>query len=514
MRSSILASSLTIGAALSLALSSAVPAHAQTVDQLWNTNCASCHAQGGGKDAVASLLDDEWKAGGTPRQVFDAIKSGHAGFGPENFNTELTDPQIWGVTNYLFELRAINYRNKGGKPKEENGIHTSQHAKYRVEDVVSSGLSIPWSVEFVPDLGNDPLSKAMLITERAGTFRVYTGVAGEAGKGKLSAPVEGIPEVFHGDNQAGLLDIALHPDFVKNRWIYLSYSDGAMRDGRQVAMTKVIRGKLVPKQGGGWSWTDERTIFQARPEHYTSPGVHYGCRFAFDPKDPTILFFAIGERGRQDMAQDLGRPHGKVHRVKDDGAIPNDNPFAANTGNVYKSIWSYGHRNPQGLVFGLDGNLYDTEHGPRGGDELNLVRKGRNYGWPVVTFGVNYDGRPWNVPWPEFAGKTQASLASDDEMVSPDAIAMPVYVWLPSIAACGLTTCSGGVFPDWKGDLFAGGLAAETVQRLRIKDGKVTEREELLYQAGRVRDVVCGPDGAIYVALNGPDKVVRLVPAK
>jgi glucose/arabinose dehydrogenase len=192
----------------------------------------------------------------------------------------------------------------------------------------------------------------------------------------------------------------------------------------------------------------------------------------------------------------LDRPNGKVHRVKHDGSIPPDNPFVGRE-DALPSIWSYGHRNPQGMVRDLDGNLWLTEHGPRGGDELNLVRKGGNYGWPVVSFGMNYNGTPYRTPWPEEGA----------------GITMPVHAWLPSIAACGLDVVDvDRAFPQWKGDLLAGGLAGETVQRLRVRDGKVVESEELVHGRGRVRDVRVGPDGLVYLVLNGPDVIVRLRP--
>lgn len=496
---------------LALAVLLAAPslARGQTVDKIWRDNCASCHeSKGGGGEKAATLLDDEWKMGGSLREIFDAIKQGHAKVeGANELGTKLKDQEVWAMVNYLHELRAEAYRaGKGGPKESKEGLYFSQHHTYRIEDVVKEGLDTPWSVEFVPELGDakaNPLSGAMLVTEKRGQLRVFAD-------GKLSAPVGGIPGVSN-EGQGGLLDICLHPKFKENGWVYLSYAEALNGDAKKV-MTKIVRGHVTRGADGAWAWTDERVVFQARPEHYLSPGVHYGNRMAFDPKDSSILFFSIGERGRQDMAQDLTRPNGKVHRVKDDGSIPIDNPFASNSGPVYKSIWSYGHRNPQGLVFDLDGNLWDTEHGPRGGDELNRVLKGRNYGWPIVTFGVNYDGRPFNVPWPEFAGKKEVPLTSDSDQGDPSGITMPVHVWLPSIAACGLTVSTGGVqFPAWKGDLFAGGLAGQTVQRLRVKDNKVVEREEVVYMKGRIRDVVCGPDGAIYVVLNQPDEVVRLV---
>lgn len=480
-------------------------AWAQPAQDLWKNNCSACHGgQGQGGEGVGTLLDDEWKFGSTPRAMFDAVKQQHGGLGERAAPiAEMKDNQVWATINHLHMLRAQDYRrNGGGAHANAGGLYETQHATYKVVDVVATGVEIPWSVEVIPAGSKSDLAGAMLITEKAGRLRVFKD-------GVLSAAVDGIPEVSN-EGQGGLLDIALHPRFDENGLVYLAYAE-KINDDRNKVMTKIIRGRINKVQNGRWAWEDQRTIFQARPENYVGPGVHYGCRIAFDPKDSSILFFTIGERGRAEMAQDLTKPNGKVHRVRDDGAIPQDNPFASQSGGVYKSIWSFGHRNPQGLVFDLDGNLWDTEHGPQGGDELNMVLKGRNYGWPIVTYGINYGGNPWNVPWPEFANRKEASLStSDAENGNQDAITMPVHVWLPSIAACGLTCSNGGVFPEWKGDLFAGGLAGQTVERLRVKDGKVVEREEVLYNIGRVRDVVCGPDGTIYVVLNGPDKIIKL----
>lgn len=293
------------------------------------------------------------------------------------------------------------------------------------------------------------------------------------------------------------MDVELHPDFAQNGWVYLAFSDPATTGN--AAMTKVVRGRIKDAR-----WTDQETIFQARPESYLPGPLHFGCRLVFTPKDAqgnTHLFFAIGERGRGDHAQDLTRPNGKIHRVRDDGAIPDDNPFNTpdqTSKGVYATIWSYGHRNPQGLVLDAAGNLWDTEHGPRGGDELNLVAKGANHGWPLVSFGINYNGAPLRTPWPE-PGQN---------------FAMPTFLWTPSIGACGLDIVRGKAFPKWEGDFVAGGLSGTNVDRLRVRDGAVTEREELVHGQGRVRDVATAPDGTVYVVLNMPDRIVRLVPEK
>lgn len=470
-------------------------ARAQSVTQLWATNCARCHGEGGKGGMARPLTGEGVLDQSNDRRYFDAVKNGVPRTMMMGYGRSLSDAEIWSLVNYLRELQAREWRDRVGSPKAESGVYVSKHIKFRIETVIESGLDTPWAVDFLPD-------GKMLVTERPGHVRLHS--TGKPG-GKLSPALFGTPEVRN-RGQGGLMDVAVHPGYARNGWVYLSFSDPQTRGGRSSGMTKVVRGRIKDDQ-----WADQQTIFEARPEHYLPTDIHFGSRFAFQATPTTAqdnrywLYFTIGERGMAEMAQDLSRPNGKVHRVWDDGKVPEDNPFVKESGG-YASIWSYGHRNPQGLVFGLDGRLWETEHGPRGGDELNEVLKGRNYGWPVVSFGINYDGRPFKTPWPD--GKF--ADGGDDDIV------MPVDRWMPSVAACGLDVVRAGpageAFPEWKGDLVAGGLAGQTVDRIRIRDGKVTEREEIVHGLGRVRDVVCGPDGAVYVVLNGPDQVVRLVP--
>lgn len=478
-------------------------ASAQMMAQVWNQQCASCHdASGGGKAPVKTLLEASLSNQETDRRFFDSIKGGIKGvenhtFG-EGSTANLDNTKVWGLVNHLRELqaRALRKKVKPMKP-DATGLCTTSLLTYKAETVVKDGLETPWSVEFVTA---GAMKGMMLITERAGTIKMRRLVDST---GKL-IDVAGLPKVRN-NGQGGLMDIALHPLFATNGWIYLSFADEELKESNgkknSLGMTKVVRGKIVPSATGA-RWTEQQTIFEAKREHYLPAGVHFGSKFAFDPNDPTILFFGIGEHGHQDMAQDVTRPNGKVHRVKDDGSIPMDNPFYG-VKNAYESIWSYGHRNPQGLTFDLEGNLWDTEHAPRGGDELNLVKKGLNYGWPLVSYGINYSGAAFRTPWVETTPKLDPATK----------IEMPHLRWMPSIAACGLCVVDAAKFPQWKGDLLAGGLAGQCVDRVRIKDGKV-EQERVFEGMGRVRDVVNGPDGAIYIVLNGPDRVVRLVPAE
>ncbi|MCC6677098.1 MAG: PQQ-dependent sugar dehydrogenase [Phycisphaerales bacterium] len=470
------------------------PALGQTVNQLWETNCARCHGSGGKGGMARSLMGDGMLDQSMDRRFFDAVKKGVPKTMMMGFDGKLSDPEMWSLVNYLRELQAKERRERVGSPKAEGGVYSSARAKFRMEAVIEGGLDTPWAVDFLPD-------GKMLVTERPGRVRMHS--TGRAG-GVLSEAVFGVPEVRN-QGQGGLMDVAVHPGYEKNGWVYLSYSDPKARGGKSVGMTKVVRGRIKDGQ-----WADQQTIFEAKAEHYVATDIHFGSRMAFMATPTSAqdnrywLYFTIGERGLMEMAQDRTKPNGKVHRVWDDGKVPEDNPFVKESG-AYRSIWSFGHRNPQGLVFGLDGRLWETEHGPRGGDELNEVLKGRNYGWPVVSFGINYDGRPFKTPWPE----GRLADGGDDDIV------MPVDRWMPSVAACGLDVVrpgpAGEVFPAWKGDLVAGGLAGETVDRVRVENGKVVEREEIVHGMGRVRDVAVGPDGSVYVVLNGPDKVVRLV---
>jgi aldose sugar dehydrogenase len=471
--------------ALVAALFASAAASAQTVDELWKTNCMMCHRQGeGGVMNTPSLLTPEAFDQKMDKPFFDAIRNGKPGTAMKPFGEKLKDEQAWALVNYLRELQLKNIRATSSPlaaPKPVNGVHATKLASFRIEEYVASGLATPWAIEFFPQGG-------AIITERAGGLRLFKD-------GALSAPVTGTPQVY-AQGQGGLLDVALHPDYATNGWIYLSFSDprgGA--DGRTVAFTKVVRGRI--KDG---AWTDQETIFAADPEHYLGGDIHFGSRIAFGGKNAEgkhYVFFCIGERGRGELAQDLKRPNGKVYRLLDDGSVPADNPFVDVAG-AYKAVWSYGHRNPQGLTIADDGTIYDTEHAPRGGDELNLVTKGSNYGWPVISYGINYNGTPFHLPWP----------------TESQHFTLPVTRWLPSIATCGLTIARGEAFAAWKGDLLAGGLAGNCLHRVRVKDGALVEREELLHGLGRVRDVMCGPDGLIYVVLNEPDKIIRLVPAK
>jgi aldose sugar dehydrogenase len=452
-----------------------------SMGRLWAEHCSRCHGdrgQGGGA-GTRTLLTKELFDQKHDRRFFDAIKHGVPDMGMEPFGGVLSDEEMWGLVVHIRERQHQALRAAGNAPKPtEAGTYKSQHHTFAVEDVFDTGteLNTPWAIDWLPD-------GSAIVTNRGGTMYVAQGKS-------LGAPVEGMPAVRE-IGQGGLMDVAVHPAYAKNGWIYLGFTDPSPTNAR-AGMTKIVRGK-IKREGGKTTWTEQQTIFEAPAETYTTAGVHFGCRIVFDGKGH--IFFSIGDRGQQKFAQDLSRPNGKILRVREDGSIPSDNPFVKTEG-AMPAVWSYGHRNPQGLVFDLEGNLWDTEHAPRGGDEVNRVLRAANYGWPLVSFGINYNDSPFATPWPTAEQK----------------IVQPVFRWMPSTGACGLDVARGKAFPRWKGDLLAGGLSGQNVDRLRIKDDQIVEREELIFNLGRVRDVAVGPDGFVYVVLNGPDKVIRLVP--
>ena len=455
--------------ALPLLLTAQPKPKPRDVSKLFGEMCSSCHGPKLTGAQAGSLLDDQWKFGGDDASLAKSIKDGHPEAGMPPMGGALGDNEIRAMVIYIREEAAKFKREQTtfARPAAASMVVKSELHEFRLETVVSK-LDIVWGIDFLPD-------GRMLLTEKPGRLRIVDN-------GKLvEAPVGGIPAVWS-EGQGGLLDVAVHPDYATNGWVYLSYSDPGPNGS---AMTAVVRGKLKNSQ-----FVDRQTLFKAPVELYRRGEVHFGSRFVVDNG---YLFFSIGERGQQEDAQDLSRPNGKVHRIFDDGRVPEDNPFVGKAG-ALPTIWSYGHRNPQGLAKDpVTGQLYDVEHGPRGGDELNLVKKGANYGWPVITYGMNYDGTPIT------------------NVTAKEGMEQPVTYWVPSIAVSSIAFYKGSKFPKWDGHVFVGSLAAEELRRLEMKDGAITHQEVLFKNVGRIRDVVNGPDGLIYVTFDG-GRVARLVP--
>lgn len=336
--------------------------------------------------------------------------------------------------------------------------------------VVAAGLEHPWSMAFLPD-------GRVLVTERPGRLRLIVN-------GRLqAAPVSGVPKVVAG-GQGGLLDVVLHPDYADNGWIYLSFAAPSLRG----AHTAVARARL-----DGNRLVDLKTIFRAN--NVAGGRVHFGSRLAFGGDGK--LYVTVGERGDSDRAQDLDSHNGTTVRLNDDGTVPGDNPFL-NTAGALPETYSYGHRNSQGMArHPVSGEIWLNEHGPQGGDEINIVRAGVNYGWPVITYGRSYAG---------------FSIGEGSEKPG---MAQPILHWTPSIAPSGMAFYTGDKFPAWRGNLFVGSLKFRHLVRLELDGERVVSQERLLEGAfGRVRDVRQGPDGLLYLLTDENEgALIRLEPA-
>jgi glucose/arabinose dehydrogenase len=363
------------------------------------------------------------------------------------------------------EATAIKHGNKIEIKSQDVDLKLAER-NYRIETVVQN-LSNPWGMTWLPD-------GSMLITEKNGALIHF--------KEGEKIEIKNVPEVYD-RGQGGLLDIELHPNYQADGWIYMTYSssegDG---DGGNTAL---IRAKL-----NDGSLSSIEKLYKAEPN--TTRGQHFGSRIEFDREG--YLYFSIGERGDRDVnPQDITRDGGKIYRLHDDGSIPADNPFIGQS-NAKKAIFTYGNRNPQGMaIHPVTGKIWIHEHGPKGGDEINIVKKGANYGWPVVSYGVNYSGSKFT-----------------NETTRPD-MEDPIYYWVPSIAPCGMTFVTGDVYPEWKGHLLVGSLKFNYVELVKLDGEKVIGREKIAEDVGRVRNVKLGPDGYIYIGLEGRG-IVKIVP--
>jgi glucose/arabinose dehydrogenase len=356
--------------------------------------------------------------------------------------------------------------------RPEAQVVSTDKARVRIETVARS-LEYPWGLAFLPD-------GRMLVTERPGRLRIVST------DGRLGQPLAGLPSV-HAVGQGGLLDVAVDPDFARNQRIYLSFSEPR---GDGLNGTSVVSARL-----GTAGLADARVIFRLQPA--LAGGHHFGSRLVFG-RDGT-LFVTLGDRGRgRDKVQQLDNHIGKVVRIDTDGNAPADNPFRGQPG-ALPEIWSLGHRNIQGAALHpVTGELWTTEHGPRGGDELNRTLAGRNYGWPLVSYGTEYSGKPVG-----------------DGAVAPG-LEPPVHHWVPSIATSGLAFYTGVAIPAWQGDAFVGGMKSGELARLELRNGKVVAEERLFRESlnQRIRAVVNGPDGALYLLTDEEDgEVLRITAA-
>ena len=349
-----------------------------------------------------------------------------------------------------------------------SGLAISSAEDFQI-DTLAEGLENPWSVAFIS-------SDEMLVTELSGNLR-------RVSKGVLNPePIVGVPEVLFA-GQGGLSEVTLDPSFVDNGLIYLSFS-APDADQPKLNQLNVIQARL-----DGNALVDYKTIFKSDPPRKTA--AHYGARMAF-LADGTLLITSGDGFNYREQAQALDNHFGKIIRINTDGSIPEDNPFVT-TPDALPEIWSYGHRNLQGLVIADDGTVYEHEHGPQGGDEINIILPGKNYGWPAITYGVDYSGAMIS-PFTEHPGMDQ-----------------PFKYWDPSIAPSGMTLYRGEMFPEWQGNLFISALVPGDVRRIEIKDKQIIKEEILFTEFGRIRNIVSGPDGSLILLTDGNDgKLIRV----
>ena len=382
-------------------------------------------------------------------------------------------PVVWVTTSLMIAIVVTTTFLIATTSRGEPTSFGSSAGKLEVQ-TVASGLSYPWALAFLPE-------GRILVTERPGRMRIVTQ------QGQLSPAVKGVPEVM-ATGQGGLLDVITDKGFAQNNTIYFCYSERTGNGGR----TAVARAKLVDSAAPRLD--EVKVIF--RQDGPLSTGNHYGCRIS--QAGDSNLFVTLGEHfSSRDEAQNLANHLGKIIRVTPDGAAPPDNPFVGRDG-AKPEIWSYGHRNPQSLAINPANNeLWEIEHGPRGGDEVNIIGKGKNYGWPVIGYGIDYSG------------------AKIHESSSKPGMEQPIKYWVPSIAPSGMAFYTGDLFPRWRGSLFTGALAGQFLVRLQLNGNAVTSEERILQNLNeRIRDVRQGPDGALWLLTDSSaGRLLRITPA-
>ncbi len=432
----------------------------------YTNHCGGCHGQ-----KFESFIERQWLYGSASTDIINSITTGYESNGMPSYENVFTSQEIKDLADYI--LQEIEGKTKADIEAENpnlSGIITSEDLNFRLETITNQIDGVPWGMVQLPN-GD------FLVTQRDGKlFRVTNeGVISE---------ISGVPNMV-AQGQGGLLDVTLHPNFETNALVYLSYSSANPNNSNQKT-TAVARGRLTDN-----TLEDVDEIFAASP--YLTNTNHYGSRLVFD--NDGYLYVTVGDRGNRDTyPQLLNNGVGKVHRLMDDGSIPTDNPFFSMPDHDW-SVFSYGLRNPQGLAkHPVTGAIWEGEHGPQGGDEINIIDSGNNYGWPVITYGINYNGTPIT---------DQTAMAGMEQ---------PIHYWVPSIAPCGMDFMSSNFYGNWQNDLFVGSLKFRYLHRLKMNGNQVIGQEELLDDIGRVRDVHMGNDGYLYILVEGPGRLIRLVP--
>ena len=426
---------------------------------------------------ASPLIKTKWNYGGDRKSIIKSIADGIPSTNMVSWKNTLSTKQIHALADYILKAKKSPSAIKTvAKPLS---VKTKLYT-LKIEKLINQGLEEPWGIEFID-------SNRALITGRRG--KLYQVVNGKLDKEEIT----NLPKTYAYNLVGGMMDIAVDPQYAENGWIYIALSDNPTHtiDSTAAGMTKVVRGKLDGNQ-----WVEEQTLFQADDSVLVSGGMRWGSRLLFDNQG--LLYFTIG-----DMQQSIQsgnnpqlpwRPEGKIYRINSDGTIPPDNPYFQDK-DALQAVYAWGTRNVQGLAqHPITGDIFFTDHGPQGGDELNLLKNGANYGWPVVTYGVNYDG----------------SIISKQSQ--KEGMEQPLTYWTPSIAVCAAEFVTGNRFPKWKNNLLITALKFEELRRLVIDGNRVIEQEILLKGYGRVRDVKVGPDGALYLLTNSPDALLRVLP--
>ncbi len=475
-----------------------------TVEQIFQDNCAICHGNRmQGTPQGSALVGQPLVHGDSNAALMASISRGFPQEGMPAWDGQFNQEEIKSLALWIAENRDgllySNFRISGELTLPDAPLETAL-ATFNVEQVVADLDPLPYSIAVMPDGG-------ILVSEKMRGLRVVSP------DGSVSPLVEGTPDVYDDIKAAGperlafgmgwVLEADVHPDFAENGWVYLHYTNRcencnevARATKRPVSMNALMRGRI--KDG---AWVDQQILWQPGEASYGPiTDVAAGGRIAFDPDG--FVFISVGMKSRHGT-QDLAWPGGKIHRLHDDGRVPADNPFVDHP-TALKTIWTYGHRSPQGLEFDVaSGQLWGTEHGPRGGDEINLLKPGRNYGWPLFSRGQNYDGSEVAT------GRAESEVALKD-------IEQPVVDWTPSPAISSFVFYDGDAFPAWRGDLIVGSLKAADLYRVRIRNGRVVEQEKLIENLARIRDVEIDDAGEVLLLLEHASggQIVKLVPER
>jgi len=453
-------------------------AAAQQGEKVYKMYCQGCHGSDlKGTPAGSSLLAETLKQGNDSASISQSISKGVPNTSMISWSNALSPADLEALTDFILKARTSP---QAIQETEKPLTVTTQDYTLKIEKLVTDGLVSPWGIEFVDD-------NRALITGNKGEF--YWVLNGKLDPKKVS----GIPFIYGTDLVGGMMDLALDPKYSENGWIYFAFSHNPKNtaDKTSPAMTKVVRGKIKDYQ-----WVDQETLFEAPDSLLVVGGTRWGSRLLFDKEG--FLYFTTGDM-QQSVAEGINpqlpfRAEGKIFRIHPDGSIPKDNPYYGKEGTL-QGIYAVGTRNVQGLAqHPITGAIYFTDHGPKGGDEVNLLKKGGNYGWPVITYGVNYNNSPIT------------------SQTAKEGMEQPLTYYDPSIAICAAEFVTGDLFNNWKNQLLITALKDQEIRRLAIEGDQVLSQEVILKGMGRVRDVKIGPDGALYVLTNAPDALLRITP--